>query len=442
MASSIASRVTCAAFQYKTEMPHAPTRNKSTNLQCNSSDEVLSNDDVNVRRNLHLSTNDANLLGKRSGTHTGVEPELLDKSVPLPSPTSPLMIEGDKFYVSDNGVARTFYNLSSVSLTDDDTSHNDIVGLGVEEFYDLNDSHKKFVLRQKLSTFRSPRCSPEVGAKNAEGVVNLGHHLMDFDLQEIDKGVLGTAGTGATTWEASIAMSLFFSSNPHLLHGDVIELGSGVGLGGIMTQLAGSSATGHTAKGLRSLTLTDYNSEVLEQCEKNIRQTELIQDRDLNLDVKKLDWHDCASMDGMKKSTIKRKTFDTVLASDCAYRYHDIVALAKTMSNLLKSGEDNKIHIFGPYNRGGMEDLIRELKDERKMEVAIDWIELERYRLKPPIQASGSRFWTSACMRKVMDQSECSYASKSVVKFLHITVWHANCTASADGKSQSIRDID
>eukprot|EP00957_Ditylum_brightwellii_P149165 11359610-Ditylum_brightwellii.AAC.1 len=87
--------------------------------------------------------------------------------------------------------------------------------------------------------------------------------------QEIQGGVVGSAGTGSMTWESSIAMALFFSENPDLLRGHVIELGSGVGLGGILTQVAcqfaakKNATSSHNGKRspLSSITLTDYNPD-------------------------------------------------------------------------------------------------------------------------------------------------------------------------------------
>lgn len=103
-------------------------------------------------------------------------------------------------------------------------------------------------------------------------------------IDEIDQGVFGSAGTGATTWEASIAMPLYFESHLDELQGDVLELGSGVGLGAIMTQSVVEAMVnreqlffGGAQNVVTSVTLSDVNAEVLRQCERNLQTNGLFQ---------------------------------------------------------------------------------------------------------------------------------------------------------------------
>ena len=83
-----------------------------------------------------------------------------------------------------------------------------------------------------------------VKSKSVRGIIQFVPALDILHFQEIDEGVLGSAGTGVTTWEISIAMALFFSFNPTLMAGNMLELGSGIGLGGILTQVAAQKNCG------------------------------------------------------------------------------------------------------------------------------------------------------------------------------------------------------
>ena len=156
-------------------------------------------------------------------------------------------------------------------------------------------------------------------------------------------------------------MSLFFASQPQLLSGKIIELGSGVGVGGMLLSQVDFNP-------MQSLTLTDHNDEVLKQCNENINTL-----AGVPLDVKKLDWYDV---------DFHRTKYDTVLASDVAYLYPDIVALTRCMAGMLKRSKHAKIHMFGPYNRGALHDAVLQLRDEIGLNVQVDSIEMNRYRLK------------------------------------------------------------
>jgi Lysine methyltransferase len=107
-----------------------------------------------------------------------------------------------------------------------------------------------------------------------------------------------------------------------------------------------------------SLTVTDGNEEVLEACRDNCRRARL---HHPNLRIQRLDWNE------IPKPTPK---YDTILASDCAYKYADVVALAAACKELLQE-PSGKAHFFGPYNRGVLHDLICELKDRQDMDVEV-----------------------------------------------------------------------
>jgi hypothetical protein len=259
------------------------------------------------------------------------------KAVPM------LLLEGDEFFVNHDGVCRTYYELvgegSQPPPSDKEFSQHTkkYSFLGLEEAYHLKSAKKTFVLRTKdyvLPGLAEPLTNMDykmnqqddstlVLSKRAKGVVHLGRPLERIELQEIDQGVFGSAGTGATTWEASIGMALLHhSSSSALLQGRVLELGSGVGLGGIllMQQLDRESCAGTTHEGtaMTSLTLTDGNDEVLRECRHNWHCHRVSHQHHTHLtpvppplDIRHLDWHAPPTI------TSDEQRYDTILASDC-----------------------------------------------------------------------------------------------------------------------------
>jgi predicted nicotinamide N-methyase len=252
------------------------------------------------------------------------------------------------------------------------------------------------------------------------GVVPMGRSLASIKLQEIDEGTFGSAGTGATTWEASIAMSLYFHSHPDQLAGDVVELGCGVGLGGILNQLMGRHASG-------SMTLTDGNDQVLQKCKTNIDNNYVTVPalRSLpRIQVSKLDWN--AFLLGEETTAATRRRYDTVIACDCAYIHKDAEPFCRTLHGLLAAETPTAtIHLFGPYNRSALYEVIRYLGDELDMHVVMEWIEMTRYRLK-----AGRR----------QSQDDGVFCSKSRPKFLHV---RASLKPERDDvQSSNFSDID
>ena len=321
-----------------------------------------------------------------------------------------LMIEGDEFFVNHDSVCRSFYELEQ-------WNNGVCQPFCLEEEYDLRKAHKTFSLRQRTPTLthtahldpaKSGSNSSNKGHEstqtphiselphNARGVVNLGTLHRQVCIQEIDQGVFGSAGTGATTWESSIAMALLVSSQPNLLQGHVVEFGSGVGLGGILTGMM------VTPSSILSLTLTDGNEEVLEACRVNCQRAKLDHQ---NLHIRRLDWNEMPE---------PSRKYDTILASDCAYKYPDVVALAAACKDSLQQ-PSGKAHFFGPYNRGGLHELIRELKDRLDMDVQLSGIEMSRYRL----QSSFTKFNNFE-----RSDEEAMFVSRHAAKFLHITAMH------------------
>lgn len=320
--------------------------------------------------------------------------------LPLPKPSPPLLLlQGDQLHVNPQGVARSCYQLQ------DDTAWS------IEERYNLADSKKSFVVS-------SPYQATTI-----------------IDIQEIDTRQVGTGGV---TWEASLAMALYFARHPERLQGNVVELGSGVGLGGILLN--------HMARA-SSITLTDGCAQVLEQCRANIHSHGLGN----HMRTLRLDWND---------SNDQTKQFNTVLACDCAYRNQDVAGLVKTLKSLLSSRQDdnqhNRIHLFGPYNRVAYQELIQRMDSDEDMRVQVEVMELRRFRLATSdentdwnsmLQDATSvtdPFASCTSFRRLED--ELKDASQSSTKFLHLTATYWNRDSSQKeserARSSSLSDID
>jgi predicted nicotinamide N-methyase len=362
-----------------------------------------------------------------------------------------LLLEGDHYHVSDDGIARSLYQLENTSITISDNSNsnsnsnsnnnkmsstND--GLMIEELYDLKRACKAFLIREKTN----------VRSKNSahKPVIHLGRHQESLFLQEISDGIVG-AGTGSMTWDSSIAMSLYLASHPELIFGNVIELGSGVGYGGILNTLFRSYSS--SAVPFHSMTLTDYSNQVLQYCKENVsRFFDKSSAASSSIQVAKLDWYDFLRRTG--KSLDHAEKYDTVIACDCAYRYPDIVALISTMKGLLKRKKTSKVHIFGPINRGGMLRLISKLRQDGSLDVREEYIDMARYRLEAPSSIDNDTINDNLQshhhvdpLQDVMSSSyrdqTCNFYNRYDSKFLHVT-----CSLRFDTPKakESLTDID
>lgn len=340
-----------------------------------------------------------------------------------------LLLEGDEFFVNHDGICRTYYDLKQWSGGAAQQQQQHSPPVSIEEEYNLKQARKTYTLRRrpnKKSSQQQQSPSTLLLSRHVQGVVDMGIPTTSKKIvvQEIDQGVFGSAGTGATTWESSLAMTMLFSVKPELLQGHVLELGSGVGVGGIL--LSHVLATSSPSSSMSSLTLTDGNLQVLQECRGNCQQSAT---KRFPIHIEQFLWND-------DNPPAHRRLFDTIFASDCAYKYPDVLALALAMKRSL--APLGTIHIFGPYNRGALQQLLVELQ-QRGLVVQVNGLEMNRYRLK------------SASSSNKGYEEEGVYASRNVARFLHITATHASASSSSqsrhdddddDDETRNIHDID
>lgn len=92
--------------------------------------------------------------------------------------------------------------------------------------------------------------------------------------------------------------------------------------------------------------------------------------------------------------------------------------------------------MFGPHNRAAFQEVIRYMIDELNMDVALDLIEVNRFRLKPGVQHG----WFHVQQhQRYATEEECAYASKTVARFMHVTASHQ---PEADKRLQDPTSID
>jgi predicted nicotinamide N-methyase len=301
-----------------------------------------------------------------------------------PPPSEPLLLTGDEHYISKDGRSRTVYKLKGHSGNISDCS------VLLEETYDIEKASKKISLISEPAAVNDDLSEDRID-------------LFSFDLQEINNGYKNGAGTGSMTWESSIAMSLYFNQHPNELKGDVIELGSGVGLGAILSKVA----TELSQEDDISVTCTDVNDDILKMLQHNMDKAAK------NVHIKKLDWCDFVTKND---DTNEREKYDTIIASDCAYLKSQVNPLSATISQLL--GKESKLHMFAPANRSVVYDLADELRDTKHMNVQVEDMELSKKRIKTEKLSST---FANGSVDGLYDTS----------RFLHITAWHAKSADQA-----------
>lgn len=326
-------------------------------------------------------------------------------------PPRTLLLTGDEHYISKDGKSRTVYKLEGrVTDCNLDLSYSNVA---IEETYDIEKAKKKISLVSPVP--------PKEGSSASDTQVD----LFSFDLQEINNGYKTGAGTGSMTWESSVAMSLYFTQNPHELKGNVIELGSGVGMGAILSKVAKELSS---YEDNMSVTCTDVNDDVLEMLQHNMDKAAKspgLFEND-NVQIKKLDWFDYGG-DGRKPNDEKEQ-YDTIIASDCAYLPKQVNPLSETIAQLL--GEKSKLHMFAPINRTVIYQLTETLKETKHMHVQVENIELSKKRIKEEEYTCD----------KVQEDS------RGTSRFVHITAWHSSCidqdNMTGERQHKSMSDID
>ena len=111
-------------------------------------------------------------------------------------------------------------------------------------------------------------------------------------------------------------MGLYFTQHPNELHGNILELGSGVGLGGCIL-----SFIHNTTAMSSSMTLTDINNNVLNMLRQNVTSSSYTTD---DISIQKLDWFDYLDTSIQRRTDESDKDderYDTIIVQVTVHIY-------------------------------------------------------------------------------------------------------------------------
>lgn len=233
---------------------------------------------------------------------------------------------------------------------------------------------------------------------------------------------------GSSVWDSTHAMILYCMANPDFIKGRGLEVGSGVGVGGIMSVIAAGLASGATEtssssgyqsiedianspvadavddddgdgdstsnrktetkyapvpKNLAKIVLTDSHASLLEKCIANVNQSSF---PSAKVEIRQLDWN-------QRVPNEMKGQYDFIIGCDCAYYFPLVNPLARTVAYTLQISPYDRVdnvqriggqfvHI-GPEHRENIQDLRRKLKRGYRMNTRTQSLVLERFDLVP-----------------------------------------------------------
>ncbi|XP_022153075.1 protein N-lysine methyltransferase METTL21A [Momordica charantia] len=145
--------------------------------------------------------------------------------------------------------------------------------------------------------------------------------------------------TGQLVWPGALLLNNYLSKHAHLLQGcSIIELGSGVGVTGILC-----------SKSCHKVVLTDHNEEVLKILRKNIQLHASPESlgNSAGLVAEKLEW---GNSDQITQILDKYSGgFDLILGADICFQQSSVPLLFKTAERLLQVRERGKCKFILAY---------------------------------------------------------------------------------------------
>lgn len=229
---------------------------------------------------------------------------------------------------------------------------------------------------------------------------------------------------GDTVWDSTYVMALFIAENPDIIKGKGLELGSGVGVGGLLSCISAGLAKGATesksqkteayqsvediAMGisppeddpsdsedngpstnapvpdlLAKMTLTDSKYPLLEISAKNVQSSKFPMSK---LEIAELDWNS-------RIPNSMRSQYDFILGCDIAYYFPLVNPLSRTVAYSLQISPYDKVDniqmtggqfvMIGPEHRENIRDVQQRLRRGYKMNTSLKGLELERFDLVP-----------------------------------------------------------
>lgn len=224
-------------------------------------------------------------------------------------------------------------------------------------------------------------------------------------------------GLGGSVWASSYVMALYCMENPEIISGRGLELGSGVGVGGILSVIGAGLTSGSTEQStstgyqsiediantpttnddgeenlmapvpsaLTKLLFTDSHENLINKCLDNLGAASFPVSK---AEVDYLDWN-------RRVPNEKKDQYNFIIGCDCAYYFPLVEPLARTVAYTLKSSPYDRqlneqyirgkfLHI-GPQHRESIDDLKRKLGRGYRMNTRLKEIVFERVDLVPLI---------------------------------------------------------
>ena len=284
---------------------------------------------------------------------------------------------------------------------------------------------KCFILRGPEDNTVDVEPPPETLKKNGQPRIytRIGPSLYKIDNIEEEEE---EESLGSSVWDSSHAMILYCMANPEFVKGRGLELGSGIGLGGILSTIAAGLASGSTETSassgyqsiediantpavenfadvedegegmpgfdkkyapvpgnLAKLILTDSHESLLNKCFANVNKSSF---PPAKVEIRQLDWN-------QRVPNEMKGQYDYIIGCDCAYYFPLVNPLARTVAYTLQTSPYDKVdneqrvggtfvHL-GPDHRENIQDLRRRLSRGYRMHCRTQNVVLERYDLVP-----------------------------------------------------------
>lgn len=145
--------------------------------------------------------------------------------------------------------------------------------------------------------------------------------------------------TGQLVWPGAVLLNDYLTKNANMLQGcSVIELGSGVGITGVLC-----------SRFCREVVMTDHNEEVLKILNKNIKLQESLDDSICCAELKaeKLEWGNSAQLNHILQQ--RSEGFDLVLGADICFQQANIPLLFGTVEQLFRDRDQSKCKFILGY---------------------------------------------------------------------------------------------
>lgn len=209
-----------------------------------------------------------------------------------------------------------------------------------------------------------------------------------------------TGRMGRSIWDKYYIMALYCVQHPDVVSGTGLEIGSGVGIGAILSVVGSAVASNRAMSkdGLHSNMEPTNDTESSAPVPASFSKI-ILTDTDENMIMACIDNLNAASFPGSKAEVGNldlnkpvndglRDRFDFILGADCAHDFPSVGAIANFVSSCLKKRTDYNakggsfLHI-GPKNRENIHDLIVRLARGYNMDTEIEDVVLQRFDLVP-----------------------------------------------------------